>query len=678
MKAMHFKGKAGGRKVLRLGLAAAACSLPAPSFAGVTEEPSEPFVEEPEPTANWIELTVGGAFVDGNDAAFSRRHQNNGDFFGGISSFHFEHFGDKGLFEADGHAMFGLEDYEIDLKYTMDDIGFIRAGFKQFRTWYDGSGGYIPGAAPAPNYLGGLTNWGPGGLDPITPFDDELELDRGALWFEAGLRIPDIPEITFGWERTWRDGYKDSTYWYRGDRGVNAWPGLYRIDEVRDVFKLDVSHTVGNTDFGGGLRYHSVRNDNNLFERYNNRSDGLDYLSNQRQINEYDLWGGHLYSTSRFCDDKVMLSFGYNLTTLDSDIGGYSTVNHAYNNLMGGGQSTTSVINTSLWWNPVEDLVLVPSIRYEWWQQDMWGGHLSGGDEILDHSQYESDEATAEIEVRYSGIDSALLYARAMYADRSGDMFRTTLENAVVDGTRVTDADTDIQKYVIGANWYPAAGISLAAQAYYKSYDQEFNHIVTGGEDAQLAGHETETADFNVRMTWRCLPCLTFVTRYDYQQTDIENRAWTNPIPIQSADITKHIVTESVSWTPIDRLYMTLGVHWISSTTDTPADLAVPGVVGDWDNDYWSASFNGGYAFSPDTQLSWGYYFYQADNYDWAAMPYGFIGDEHVLSVGLDHRLTENMVMNVRYGYLKGDDDAAGGFNDYDAHVVSTGIRIGF
>lgn len=663
MKALHWNHRTGGAQAIRVGIAAAACSLPASILAGVTEEVAEPFEEEvAEPKSNWIELTVGGASVDGNDAAFMRRHQNSGDFYGGIQSFHFEHFGDSGLFEADGHALPGLEDYEVDLKYTRDDVGFVRGGYRQFRTWYDGSGGFIPGGTG-----------GAGWLDPISPFDDELHIDRGRIWFEAGLRVPDIPEITFGWQHDWRQGNKDSTFWERSNEAApnNLYPALYNIDEVRDIFSLDVRHVIGNTEVGGGLRYHSVRNDDVRYTRKSGQT------LTQQDINEYDLWGGHIYSQSRFAEDKVMLSFAYNLTTLDSDIGGYRDVNHNYNNLMGGGQSTTQVMNASLWWNPIEDLVFVPSFRFEWWNQDMWGSHFDGND-ILDQSSYESTEGTAELEVRYSGIDCALLYCRALYSRRDGDMFRSTFDNAVVDGTRFTDSETDIQKYVLGANWYPFSRVSISTQGYYRVYDQDFDSVVTGSEDALLDGHKTETADFNVRVTWRAMPRLTLVTRYDFQRTDIENSAWVNPVPIQSAEVTKHILTESISWTPLERLYMQLGVHWISSETDTPADVVSPGLAPDWDNDYWSVSFNGGYAFSPETQLSWGYYYYQADNYGWAATPYGTISDEHALTVGIDHQLTENVAINARYGYLRGDDDAAGGFNDYEAHVVSTGLRVAF
>ena len=36
------------------------------------------------------------------------------------------------------------------------------------------------------------------------------------------------------------------------------------------------------------------------------------------------------------------------------------------------------------------------------------------------------------------------------------------------------------------------------------------------------------------------------------------------------------------------------------------------------------------------------------------------------------------MAWNLGYGYFTASDDAAGGFNDYEAHVLSTGFRFSF
>ena len=39
---------------------------------------------------NWLELSLGGFFVSGNDAQFQQRHQMPAGVFGGIEEFHWE------------------------------------------------------------------------------------------------------------------------------------------------------------------------------------------------------------------------------------------------------------------------------------------------------------------------------------------------------------------------------------------------------------------------------------------------------------------------------------------------------------------------------------------------------------------------------------------------------------
>ncbi len=62
-------------------------------------------------------------------------------------------------------------------------------------------------------------------------------------------------------------------------------------------------------------------------------------------------------------DAKNHSKVAYNITTLNSDIGGYRTVEQRYRNLSGGSQMLTQTINSSLWWNPIEDLVIAPSVQ---------------------------------------------------------------------------------------------------------------------------------------------------------------------------------------------------------------------------------------------------------------------------------------------------------------------------
>jgi hypothetical protein len=627
--------------------------------AGTPETEAAPV--EPDPLANWANFTVGGFAVNGDDAAFQRRFSNNGDFYGGIDSFHVEQeIGDSGLFTADGHALFGLEDYEVDLSYEKDGLGYINAGYREFRTWYDPSGG----------------------IETLLS-TDAMELDRGEIWFETGLRMDDLPEITFGYTHRWRDGMKDSTMWQ-----TNQAPAYYNIDETSDIFLLDITHTIKNTDLALSLRYQVDEIDNS------HRASG-EPKDDARDVVDSDMFSSSLSSQTRL-NDRMLLSFAYMFTTLDTDLNGSS---HDQNEttpswIFGGSDFSQQVANASFWWNPIDDLVFVPSVRAEW--QNINGatierniaGVVTGNG--IQNSGIDILDITEEFEIRYSGFENALLYSRFEWTQ--GDKDSTQFELGRNGGApRLVDVDTDDGKYILGANYYPMSGLSLSAQYYYRKFDQEYssNDLVTRRDlGAQILEHNFDTNDFNLRLTWRALSNLTLVSRYDYQQTTIENRAeYLQNLPlgprnlIESADITSHIFSQSATWMPMDRLYVQGFFSYVMAETDTPADIANPNVSRDSDNDYLTASLNAGYALDDKTDITAGYSYYYADNYA-AISPvirgFGTSIEEHVFSLSLNRRINANMVWNLGYGYYKGNDGAVDGFNDFDAHMVSTGLQVRF
>src|SRR3954466_7218619 len=136
-------------------------------------------VEEETTAKNWIELGIGGVNITGDEAQFKQEHRWSGDIFGGIQDLHFEQSIGKGTLTIDGRAIFDNHDYDVKVDLSFPNVGYIRAGYTEFRSWYDGNGGYFPG--------NGLR------FPPLHPED---ALDRGEAWIELGLRIPKWPEIT--------------------------------------------------------------------------------------------------------------------------------------------------------------------------------------------------------------------------------------------------------------------------------------------------------------------------------------------------------------------------------------------------------------------------------------------------------------------------------------------------
>jgi hypothetical protein len=676
-------------------LASATC-VSCSVIAGTTEvaEEAATVEETQEEYANWIDLTVGTFDISGDDAAFQRRWGNNGDFYGGIESFRLGKTFDNGTFTTEGHALFGLEDYDITLGYVLDDVGYLRGGYREFRTWYDGSGGYLPGI---PN----------GWLEPV---NDDLELDRGELWIEAGLRMENLPEITLRYSHQWREGMKDSTIWdYRNftavpplaNAGRGILPAYQDIDETRDTVVLDATHTLGNTDLGLGLRYEGVKNDN-VRRGHPNGSTNL----RQRDVYGYDLFGGHMTSETRF-NERMMLSFGYAVTTMETDVDGSQRQAPAsvYFLQSGAGDYVQNAANLNFWWNPIDDLVIVPSIGGKWEESEMrTRQYTSQAASVTNPLTYTArrldddfEEFSQALEFRYTGISDLVLYAEGEWSqgklDRS--LQNRAIANSIQTSNLVRDLDKDIDeaKYTIGANWYPIRGLSFASQYYRQTYDVDYDNRIPSVpnpgkfNDALFESSQSETDNFNVRMTWRALPNLTFVTRYDYEQTNISNKSFTNDLAtvvtrkVESADIESHVISQSATWNATDRFYLQGSIHWISSETTTPANDVQPGYHVNWDNDYWSTSLSAGYVISKNTDLRASYYYFKADNYVNNAnltVPYGILSEEHAFTVTLTQWVTPQMAWNLRYGFFKGEDEAYGGKNDYDAHMVSTGLQFRF
>ena len=702
--------------------------------AAPTEEPTE------EVASNWIAFTIGGAFVSGDEAGMMRRTRTNGDFYGGIDESHFsKELNDTTTLTLDGHALPGLEDYEFNMDLQKADLGYVKAGFKQFRTWYDASGGYLEGA-----------NMGASGV--ANQFDDERSIDRGEIYFETGLRMENLPEITFSYRHLYRDGDKDSTSW--GDTQANsAWggiagsnpafkmmPALWDIDETTDIFELDAEHTLGNTDLGMGLVYESYNLDNSRYTpRWGTKPNAPPpTASGALGINETtltektdaDIFAGNIHSVTRF-SDKAWLSFAASYSSMDTDIDGGSrslgaywalpgqTIpgpsnganakrDYAYDQMTGGSSVNQFITNLNFMWVPVQDLTVTPSLRYEHEDIDTvssfrayntnqtWQGLQELG------AYTDMDSTTGALDLRYNGISDIVIYAKGLWGQEDEDILRKDL--ILPSEFLATDVQIDEQEYVLGVNWYALSNLSFSVQGFHRDRDQSLDHEEgnqpkvgnsnPGGANnfrPIMTEHDVTVDDFNLRVTWRPLGNLSLVTRYDYSHTEIENQGinWSLPAAaiiyptVESGDILSHILSQSVTWSPMERLYVQGTVSWISSETETPEQY-----TGSSDSDYIAGNLSAGYAIDNRTDITASYSYYGACNYSNSegftgvnTMGYGLNTEEHAFSVTLTRALTPNMIWNLRYGFITSNTDEvdqSGGLNDFDAHMVSTGLQVRF
>ena len=662
-------------------------------------------------------ITLGGNYVDvsGNSSEFQRRHQMNRSFSAGIEDLIIEQKIDKDTtFSVEGHGLYRGFDYELKLRAERAQVGHVEVGYETFRTWYNGGGGFYPG-----NNL-----W-------LSYYDTDMHVDRGEAWFEVVLELPDLPKLSFKYTHEFRKGDKDSLTW--GDTSRTAGqtaryivPAFRQLNEINEIFEGELEYTLDKTKIESGLRYELGDEKSAHYIRRSPEQGRLaDRFFSQHENLTFDLFNYH-QSTETWFTDNLMFASGYSYTTMNTHVGGDLIPGSAYNqpfdanmgfganvpvyfNQEGGSQWNQHVVNLNLMFVPQKDWTLTTAFRAEREGSDSRTSQLDATLATPSSSFGLTNERSAstwlklaqQLEATYKGIRDWVFYFRANMEENSNQMNENRQTNvgepranAIVN--RDTNEEVWRQKYTLGANWYASRSVNTSVQYYHRI--RENNYVNRddsapngGGGDrypAYIANQKFITDDMDCRLTWRLLNNLTAVTRYDFQLASIDTTFETLD-PIKNAESTSHMLGETLTWSPLTALSLQGGVNYVLDNTWTPANStlatttvanSVGSAVTTSQNNYWNANFAADYALTAKTDLTAGYYYYRADNYrpDVGTQPFDSGAEEHNASFGVVHRFADNIIWTLKYGYYVNRDALSGGYNDYTAHVVNTGVQIQF
>lgn len=642
---------------------------------------------------NWMEFSTGGVISEGNGAAFRQRHWIKDDPFGGLEDMHYEtRVGKKDFFQMDARALFDNHDYNVRMELVRPEVGFLRGGFTEYRTWYDGSGGFFPQTG----------TW-------MSLFDDSLAVDRGEAWIETGLNLPKYPSITFKYSHQFREGQKDSTSWgYAHPYGAGPVrgiaPSFWDLDETRDTVQLDSKYTVKKTDLGIGMRYERT-DDNNALKSIQWPGEISQSKMTQKEGVKSDLFNVHAFTETRL-NEKLRFSSGYSFTTMDSDLTGsriygadydvgYSmplATSLGYLALSGGSQLNDYLMNLNLMWNPVKSFSIVPSLRVEKQELDSMSSFLETGNGPTAADQAASSrnllEVAERLEMRYTGVTNWVFYARGDWTEGDGDLRENGGGGLTGPILRFTRDERFIQRYTAGANWYPLRRLNIDLQYYHKLRDNNFDHEIDSTPNnspdrypAYLLIQNFETDDANMRVTLRPLNNVTLVSRYDFQLSSINTTpdSVSGLGDVQSSEVESHVLGQNITWIPWKRLFWQAGINYVWSKTATPASQYTQAVL-DSQNNYWDLSSTAGFIIDDKTDLQAHYFFYRANNYEGPTdyVPYGAGARENGVTLTLTRKLRENLRLTCRYGYFDYTDETSGGHNDYTAHLIYASMQYRF
>jgi len=661
--------------------------------------PQEMFEGGKETYNNWIELSIGSFFTSGDKAQFQQRQRNRSGPFGGIEDFRYQTtVATNTTLFLDGRALFDNDDYKLKLEVAREKVGYLRFSYDEFRTWYNGNGGFDP-----PSHM-----WYP-------LAENALALDRGEISFEGGLRLEDVPAVTFKYTHAFRDGEKSSTIWgttHPGGglaRGLS--PSFYDINERSDIFQLDVTHRFMKTDFGLGLRYESGKLDNAL-KIDQSPGEPVERKITDRTGTSYDLFNAHAF-TETWIKTNLFFSSGFSFSDLDNNFSGSriygsdfdvgyvpSAADGAgYFGLNGGSRLQEYVMNLNLLAILSQNFSGALSLRVQ--KEDVDAdvrGFETLGDNPATSFSGNSERALLDVrerlDLRYTGVTNWVFYGRGEWTQGDGNLkenggFGPVNGVGVAPIRRKTEDSRFFQKYSIGATWYAARQITLDAGGYYKINNYDYDHVVDDTPNdspnrypAYLVMQNFETYDGNVRLTLRPWRNVTLISRYEFQSSTVHTKpdSRSGLGEVESSDMTSHILAQSISWSPWSRLYLQASLNYVLSETRTPVSEFTQAIL-NAQNNYWTLNFSSGLVLNDKTTLNLSYFYYRADNYEdnsAAGVPYGAGTEEHGITATLIRQITKKVRWTLRYGFFSNRDELYGGHNNYAAHMVFSSIQYRF
>lgn len=647
-----------------------------------------------------VSVSAGGAILSGDTGAYQQHFQQRMDGFGGIEELRYKSETKTWSFKLDGRLVPGNADYLLHLRYDRSNAWYVDAGYTSQRFFYDGSGGYF---FPSKN--------------SFHLYDEAPHLDRSLAWIELGWAPEEKPYFKLRYEHATRDGVKGSTSW--ADTNIvptaygtkNIVPTFLDLDETRDTVMFDAGHETDEQQWQVGLRYDRTSLDNQRNSHRRPFEASADRYVTNKDETKTSMFNAHGFG-ERKLGEKLLVSAGASITTLDTNLEGSRIFGSGYDpiydpayarrqardegfyDLEGGSTMKQYVLNANLVYIPAKNWTVTPSLRFEDMRTDNVASFIETAvqtnlsmlaDEMESQSSKSWDEFTEALEVHYTGLANWTFTGRTEWIQGKGDLDEDLLDveakTATID--RVTNYTRDVQKYSFTSNWYAKPGLSFAGQYYYKVRLNDYRAVrdstPAGSADrypAYIVDQDIETNDFNLRMSWRPASLLSFVTRYDYQQSKIIGTE-AGLSEVTSATITSHIVSQNVTWNPRASLYLTANVNVVWDTVATPAKAYIL----NGDNNYVNGSLGAGYALGKITDVYADYSYYRANNFadnSINSLPYGADEKRHVASITWVRRQTDHLIYTVKYTYATNRDLTSGYRNNYDAHILYGKVEYKF
>ena len=698
-------------------LAGASLALTAVTVRGS----DKPLAPDAFPTfESYIKVTGQAPSVSGDEKAFQRSKQISSSGGIGIEDLHFINEGKDLTTEINGKALTGTEDYLAEVKIAKNEFGSVDFGYKSFRTFYDGVGGFFPTNA----------NWQPLG-------NRDLHVDRSKAWIEATVALPNLPSATIRYSNEKREGKKDSTIW--GDTDFTGMPNnnppisqvrktipsFLKLDEETKNLEFILKHTIGNTTMQLSYLNQEIDNlDTRFVTRFPNEvkpypAPATTLLLPASQMNnqiKYTQGDGidskasitTFMSETKF-NDQVSVKLGANyellhatqsgdrsLVTSISDGTNTLPINtYNYQGLVGHSRILSYTGNASLTYTPTKNWSLFLAVkRQEEYVKSAASFNVSAASGTpattvattprVEWANMMNKTTTPEVEVRYTGIKDVALYANYSKAKATGTDKDTSTYNPLTanNGTNALNATSESHgNYTIGANWKACAFATFRAELFKKSHQNDY--VGFGAQVGDYYLLDSHFTGWKVTAIVKPNDVVTSTTRYIYQKGLMDVTGFLPTFPAYaSCDAENNTVSETIDWTPSKQFYAQLNANIVFNTVNTvyPRAGITPAsgtsiaydtnqVLHNAYNNYVTVTALCGTTLTTADDLQFQVNYYKADNLDanlaTMTVPYGMAVKEVSATVGIKHKFSDKLVGDAKVGYFDSKNDTTGGMTNF-------------
>lgn len=651
---------------------------------------SSKLLAQAEPAMDAAIITVQPSFLSvtagGDRAKFEEDNWTSRNASGGIEDLTIsKQLNKQDSLEFEGKAIAGNNDYNADLTLAREGLGSLSVAFKDFRKYYDSTGGYYPGFAWNNN-------------NPVEPNKD-LHLDIGNFKIEGILAKENSPQYSLSYERDFRHGTKSLLEWGAVIGGAvqrQLYPAYLKTEETVDRLKTGVKYTTKDSEVSAEQIWESTKAKNR--DNYRETLTLTTGVITSQKIRSENM-DSDLYSTilrgSKDLNDKLSLTCGV-----------------LYNHYLGG--SLENLIGTTDMDNPAiidqNSVTIFPNIYFKPFKNLSLGfgsksefinkngnsaaNNLNAVGEILNIASHTYKKIfTQDLQLKYNGMKNVACYADAVFEKKLINQFEEQDSCGVVvaadNFSRKTDSTADTNSLTLGFKWYPTSRVNVTIEDKYQNkFIRNNNEFLTGDV---LSGYRTFIDRLDIasnspvlKLNYKPFRWMAYTLGYTFQDSvyGLRTRAGA------STEIAKnkvHAYSAQIVLTPVDYFYCSLFYERRNDFTSTRADGAGGAALATQIPDY-KANVNVlgldcNYALSKSTTLAAGFSMYKNENYNnFAAtgMPYGLNNLSQDISFGIKHILNKSSSLELKYKYLNYSESSNNFINDYEAHLLSATMNMAF